>query len=140
NDRGRRRPPLARLPRERRGAGGPMSEQRLVLNPLPGSSGRAVTGAAETDSRSALIAILQLAFSGERAAGYAYRGHWRSVHDPEERRRIREIEDEEWHHRQLVGELLQKLGAAPVRLREWRALMIGRVLGALCHVAGWYAP
>src|SRR4029077_1860867 len=135
NDRGRRRPPLARLPRERRGAGGPMSEQRLVLNPLPGSSGRAVTGAAETDSRSALIAILQLAFSGERAAGYAYRGHWNSVSDPEERARIRQIEDEEWDHRQHVGAMLKALGSEPSRSREIRTWLIGRALGLLCHVS-----
>jgi rubrerythrin len=91
-------------------------------------------------ARLRLIATLQLAFSGERAAGFAYRGHWRSLRDPEERRRVREIEEEEWHHRRLVGEMLGKLGAAPARAREWRALVIGRVLGALCRVAGWYAP
>jgi hypothetical protein len=84
--------------------------------------------------------VLQLAYSGERAAGYAYRGHWRSVSDADERARIRQIEDEEWHHRRLVGEMLQKLGAAPSRARELRALAIGRTLGLLCHVAGWLLP
>ena len=92
------------------------------------------------DSRDSLIAVLQLAYSGERAAGYAYRGHWRSVSDPDERARIRQIEDEEWHHRQLVGDMLRRLGAAPNRLRELRALLIGRTLGLLCHVSGWYLP
>jgi demethoxyubiquinone hydroxylase (CLK1/Coq7/Cat5 family) len=92
------------------------------------------------DSRESLIAVLQLAYSGERAAGYAYRGHWRSVSDADERARIRQIEDEEWHHRRLVGEMLQKLGAAPSRARELRALAIGRTLGLLCHVAGWLLP
>jgi len=92
------------------------------------------------DSRDSLIAVLQLAYSGERAAGYAYRGHWRSVSDPDERARIRQIEDEEWHHRRLVGEMLQKLGAAPSRARELRGLAIGRTLGLLCHVAGWLLP
>ena len=75
------------------------------------------------DSRESLIAVLQLAYSGERAAGYAYRGHWRFVSDADERARIRQIEDEEWHHRRLVGEMLQKLGAAPSRARELRALL-----------------
>ena len=41
------------------------------------------------DSRESLIAVLQLAYSGERAAGYAYRGHWHSVSDADERARIR---------------------------------------------------
>jgi rubrerythrin len=92
------------------------------------------------DSRSALIGILQLAYSGELAAAYAYRGHSRSVSLPAERARIRQIEDEEWHHRRLVGGLLESLGAGPDRRRETRAAMIGRTLGFLCHVAGWFMP
>lgn len=60
--------------------------------------------------------------------------------DPEEAARIRQIEDEEWHHRRLVGELLAGLGAGPSRLRELRAWLIGRTLGLLCHVAGWFLP
>lgn len=92
------------------------------------------------DSRRQLVAILQHAFSGERAAGYAYRGHWKSVSDPAQRERIRAIEDEEWHHRRLVGEMLATLGSRPRRARELRALVIGRVLGALCHVTGWFMP
>jgi rubrerythrin len=92
------------------------------------------------DARDGLIAVLRLAYSGERAAGYAYRGHWRSVRDADERLRIRTIEDEEWHHRELVGGMLRRLGAAPSRTRELRALVIGRTLGFLCHVAGWLLP
>jgi rubrerythrin len=87
-----------------------------------------------------LIGILQLAYSGERAAGYAYRGHWKSVTDLEEKHRIRQIEDEEWHHRRLVGEMLAKLGAEANRWRELRALVIGRTLGFLCHLSGWLIP
>lgn len=90
--------------------------------------------------RAQLIAILQLAYSGELAAGYAYRGHWHSVSDPEERRHIRKIEDEEWHHRKLVGEMLESLGSGPNKVREMRATVVGRVLGLLCHVSGWFAP
>jgi rubrerythrin len=90
--------------------------------------------------RAKLIAILQLAYSGELAAGYAYRGHWRSVADADERTHIEIIENEEWHHRNLVGEMLKTLGAGPNRVREIRAVIIGRVLGALCHISGWLAP
>lgn len=92
------------------------------------------------DSTAKLIAILQLAYSGELAAAYAYRGHWRSVSDPHERERIKTIEDEEWHHRQLVGEMLEKLGAQPEHIREIRATIVGRVLGFLCHLSGWLSP
>ena len=96
-----------------------------------------------TDSpnpRTALIAILQLAYSGELAAGYAYRGHWHSVTDRAERSRIKQIEDEEWHHRKLVGEMLTSLDAGPNKVRELRATIVGRVLGFMCHLSGWFAP
>ena len=94
----------------------------------------------QADDRAKLIAILQLAYSGELAAGYAYRGHWHSVTDPEERVRITTIEEEEWHHRKLVGEMLGSLGAGPNRKREVRATIVGRVLGVLCHISGWLVP
>ncbi len=94
----------------------------------------------EHSSRDRLIGILQLAYSGELAAGYAYRGHARSVRAPEERERIRTIEEEEWHHRRLVGGILESLGAKPLRRREIRAAVVGRVLGMLCHVSGWLVP
>lgn len=94
----------------------------------------------EDDSRQKLIALLQLAYSAEKAAGYAYRGHWHSTVDKDERIRIKQIEDEEWHHRELVGEMLQSLEAGPNRQREFRAWVIGRVLALLCHVMGWLAP
>lgn len=94
----------------------------------------------EAQSKHDLIAVLQLAYSAERAAAYAYRGHWHSVRDENERARIKQIEDEEWHHRELVGEMLGQLGAGPSTQREFRSLIIGRVLGVLCHVMGWFAP
>ncbi|HKO97906.1 MAG TPA: ferritin-like domain-containing protein [Pyrinomonadaceae bacterium] len=92
------------------------------------------------DNSTKLVAILQLAYSGELAAAYAYRGHWRSVSDPEERKRIEQIENEEWHHRRLVGEMLDQLGQTPNTWRERRALILGKALGFLCHLSGWLAP
>jgi rubrerythrin len=92
------------------------------------------------DSKRRLIRQLQGACSGELAAGYAYRGHWKSVRDPAQRERIREIEAEEWHHRELVIEMLRVLDARPKRLREAIFWTIGRTLGALCHLSGWFVP
>lgn len=92
------------------------------------------------ENKQNLIAILQLAYSGERAAGYAYRGHWLSVTNTEERARIKEVENEEWHHRRLIGEMLRSLNVQPSGFREARALIIGRILGFLCHFTGWLAP
>ena len=92
------------------------------------------------DNRQKLIAILQLAYSGELAAAYAYRGHWHSVSSADERESIRKIEEDEWRHRKLVGEMLTALGSAPNKTREKRAAIICRALGFLCHVTGWLAP
>lgn len=50
----------------------------------------------ETRARQRLVRILQNAYSGELAAGFAYRGHWKSVTDPLEKTRIQQIENEEW--------------------------------------------
>jgi rubrerythrin len=92
------------------------------------------------DNRQKLITILQLAYSGELAAAYAYHGHWESVAAADERDAIRKIEEDELRHRELVGEMLAKLGASPNPRRELRATIIGRTLGFLCHVMGWLAP
>jgi hypothetical protein len=94
----------------------------------------------ESTAKTKLIEILQLAYSGELAAGYAYRGHWNSLSDPRERAAVKKIEDEEWHHRRLVGEMLASLDGAPNKVRELRATIVGRTLGLLCHVTGWFAP
>ena len=87
-----------------------------------------------------LIAILRAAYSGELAAGYAYRGHWKSVSNQIERERIRQIENDEWIHRARVGEMLDTLGSRPSRVKEVRMWLTGRTIGALCHVIGWFLP
>jgi rubrerythrin len=101
----------------------------------------AASGSPDPDAaRELLVSQLQLAYSGELAASLAYQGHARSVSDPTEKERIQAIEAEEWHHRRLVGEMLEALGARPLPRREIRARLIGRTLSFLCHLAGWFAP
>jgi rubrerythrin len=87
-----------------------------------------------------LIRQLQGAYSGELAAGHAYRGHWRSVRDEAEIARIQQIENEEWHHRELVGDMLRQLGAGPNRVREAIFWCIGKLIAFLCHIGGHYIP
>jgi len=91
-------------------------------------------------SRQKLIRILQNAYSGEIAAAYAYRGHWKSLNDSAEKERIKQIEAEEWDHRRRVGEWLEKLGATPRSSREKVFWTIGRTLGLTCHLSGWFMP
>lgn len=90
--------------------------------------------------RERLIPILQGAYSGELAAGFAYRGHWKSVENPSERAAIQKIEREEWVHRERVGEMLATLGAAPLKFREAKLWVIGRSIGLACHLIGWFLP
>ena len=92
------------------------------------------------DPKANLIKILQNAYSGEVAAAYAYRGHWKSLRESPEKQRIKQIEDEEWDHRRRVGEWLEKLGAEPRPLREKVFWTIGRMLGLTCYVSGWFMP
>lgn len=90
--------------------------------------------------RAALIALLQGAFSGELAACFAYQGHADSVTDPAEIWEIRAIESEEWEHRERVGEILSALGAAPRADLERRLTLIGKTIGVLCRLGGWFVP
>ncbi len=87
-----------------------------------------------------LVRLLRMAHAGERAAAHAYAGHERSLADPVQAQAVRRIADEEWAHRRQLGTLLGVLGARPAPVREAVFAAIGRVLGALCRVSGWYLP
>jgi len=95
---------------------------------------------AADEARRKLVRQLQGACSGELAAGHAYRGHWRSLSDPAEREHVRSIEADEWHHRTLVRGLLAELGAAPSPVREAVFWCIGKTIGLLCRIGGWFIP
>lgn len=90
--------------------------------------------------RQQLVHILQRAYSGECAAGYAYRGHWHSVKRADERQSIRQIEDEEWVHREAVGRMLEYLGAHPIKRLEAKLWLVGHVIGLGCHCIGRFLP
>jgi len=83
---------------------------------------------------------MQAAYSGEIAAAYAYRGHWKSLKPSPEKERIKQIEAEELEHRERVGKWLEKLGASPDPRREKIFRTIGKVLGHTCFISGWFMP
>lgn len=87
-----------------------------------------------------LIALLQCAYSGERAAAYAYQGHWKSLKNTQERQQIQQIEQDEWQHRQAVGELLGQLHAEPRLWLEIKMSLIGKSISGLCRFGGWLIP
>lgn len=95
----------------------------------------------DDNHRRQLVGLLRGAYSGELAAAYAYRGHWKSLRRTStERERIKRIEDEEWAHRERVGAMLKTLSAAPAKSREAGMWTIGRTLGFSCHLTGWFLP
>jgi rubrerythrin len=87
-----------------------------------------------------LIHTLQMAYSGEKAAGRAYNGHWHSLRNEAEQAEIRKIEDEEWAHRELVGNMLKTLDAAPQKWREVMMACIGYTVSTACFLIGWFMP
>lgn len=94
-----------------------------------------------SDPRASLIHVLRSACSGELAAVHAYRGHWKSLPaTAPERERIRIIEAEEQHHRELVIGLLSELGAKPSRRRDAIFFCIGKTISFLCQIGGWFIP
>ncbi len=94
----------------------------------------------ETDHKVALIQILQMAYSGEKAAAFAYAGHWRAVWRDEEKKSIAKIEQDEWEHRALVGKMLHELDSGPQGWRDFMMGTIGSVIFLACFASGWYFP
>lgn len=91
-------------------------------------------------NRQHLVRLLQRAHSGEMAAAYAYRGHWRSLANAGERATVRFIEEEEWTHRRELARLLGELNAKPSAASEVVMWAIGRLIGLLCRIGGWFIP
>ncbi|MFM8287854.1 MAG: ferritin-like domain-containing protein [Planctomycetaceae bacterium] len=87
-----------------------------------------------------LVRLLKLAYSAERAAALAYIGHANSVRDPVAKAAIRQIELDEWRHRETVLGLMNQYGIAPSRYFEIQFFLIGRVLSLSCHLIGWFMP
>lgn len=87
-----------------------------------------------------LVRLLQLAYSAEKAAAFAYIGHAGSVKDPEQKAAIRQIELDEWQHRRTVLAIMQQYGIEPSRYFEIKFHVIGRIIAASCYVIGWFMP
>ncbi len=76
--------------------------------------------------------MLQNAYSGERAAAYAYLGHGKAMTDAVEIADLKRIENEEWDHRTCLGKMLLELGSKPRRSREIVMSIIGRSISFFC--------
>jgi len=88
----------------------------------------------------ALVQLLQKAYSGEKAAAFAYIGHARSLKDPAAKGAVRQIELDEWAHRENIRELMERHEVPVSRWYELKLHVIGRVISASCHVIGRFMP
>lgn len=88
----------------------------------------------------ALVDLLQMAYSAEKAAAFAYIGHANTVKDSEAIRRINEIEQDEWDHRKEVLAIMQQYDIPVSRWYELKFHVIGKVIAFSCHVIGWFMP
>lgn len=88
----------------------------------------------------ALVRLLQKAYSGEKAAAFAYIGHARSLKDPAAKAAVRQIEEDEWKHRENVRALMDRYGVPVSRWLEVKLHIIGRIISASCHVIGRFMP
>lgn len=87
-----------------------------------------------------LVKLLQKAYSAEKAAAFAYQGHAAAVKSQEEKLAIRQIEIDEWNHREEVLHIMRQYNIPVSKLYEIRFHLIGKVISVSCHVIGWFMP
>lgn len=92
------------------------------------------------EAKKKLIRLLQDAHAGERAAYFAYEGHWKSVSSLQEKTEIQKIQKEEMEHRACLSAMLGSLDSGPRYFRELKIAAIGRAIGLLCRLGGWFIP
>jgi len=88
----------------------------------------------------ALVDLLQMAYSAEKAAAFAYIGHAKSVKNTDEKKAIKQIEIDEWNHRAEVLSIMELHGIKPSMYYEVKFHIIGRIISASCYLIGWFMP
>lgn len=88
----------------------------------------------------ALVDLLKKAYSGEKAAAFAYQGHAAAVKNPDEKKAIRQIEIDEWNHRAEVLEIMKHYDVSISKFYEFKFHVIGKIISFSCHVIGWFMP
>ena len=88
----------------------------------------------------ALVKLLQRAYSGEKAAAFAYIGHARSLRNPAAKAAVRQIEEDEWKHRENVLGMMRRYEVPVSRWLEVKLHIIGRIIAASCYVIGRFMP
>lgn len=87
-----------------------------------------------------LIDLLQMAYSAERAAAFAYQGHAGSVKNTDEKSAIKQIEIDEWNHRREVLLIMQAYNIPVSKYYEVKFYIIGKIISFSCYIIGWFMP
>ena len=87
-----------------------------------------------------LVRSLQLAYSAEKAAAFAYIGHAKSLGDAEEKDAVHQIEQDEWDHRKYVLQIMNQYGIPVSKWLEFKFHIIGRLISMSCHAIGRFMP
>lgn len=87
-----------------------------------------------------LVDLIQMAYSAEKAAAFAYIGHAASVKSKEEKIAIMQIEIDEWNHRAEVLLLMKEYDIPVSKWYEFKFHVIGKVISGSCFVIGWFMP
>ena len=87
-----------------------------------------------------LTDLLKKAYSAEKAAAFAYQGHAGSVKKKEEKIAIRQIELDEWNHRNDVLKIMKQYEVTVSRYYEFRFHLIGKIISYSCYLIGWFMP
>lgn len=88
----------------------------------------------------ALVRLLRKAYSAERAAAFAYIGHAGSLKDPDEKDKVKQIEQDEWNHREAVLKIMKEYDIAPSRWYEIQFYLIGKIIALSCYLIGRFMP
>jgi hypothetical protein len=88
----------------------------------------------------ALVGLLQKAYSAEKAAAFAYQGHAGSVKDQDQKIAVRQIELDEWNHREEVLAIMTRYNIPVSKFYELRFHVVGKTISVACYVIGWFMP
>lgn len=87
-----------------------------------------------------LVALMQKAYSAEKAAAFAYIGHAASLKNTIHKAAVKTIEKDEWNHRKEVLAIMRQYNVSPSRWLEVKYYIIGKSIALSCFIIGWFMP
>ena len=87
-----------------------------------------------------LVDLLQKAYSAEKAAAFAYQGHSASLKNEIEKIEVKQIENDEWFHRQEVLLIMNDFNIPISKIYEFQFHIKGKIISYSCHIIGRFMP